>query len=144
LAFLASWRLIFFVRAKAAADGTCLCQRSRLIAAVVDGEGRRREITWRYTPIAPGAMFAPAMDTNHQTQEAAMKKESRKLNLNRETLATMQSDELEGVAGGFTPTISAAVSAASRASSQACIKASAESVASLASAISAFFRTRGC
>jgi hypothetical protein len=74
-----------------------------------------------------------------------MKKESRKLNLNRETLATMQSDELEGVAGGSTPaTISVAVTAASRASSQACIKASAESIASVASAISTFLRTRRC
>ena len=73
-----------------------------------------------------------------------MKKESRKLNLNRETLMPMQSDELDGVNGGSTPAISVAVSAASRASSQACIKASAESLASLASAVSAFFRTRGC
>jgi hypothetical protein len=32
-----------------------------------------------------------------------MKKESRKLNLNRETLMPMQNHELEGVAGGATP-----------------------------------------
>ena len=38
-----------------------------------------------------------------------MKKESRKLNLNRETLMPMQSEELDGVAGGATPaTISVA------------------------------------
>jgi hypothetical protein len=33
-----------------------------------------------------------------------MKKELRKLNLNRETLMPMQNHELEGVAGGATPT----------------------------------------
>jgi hypothetical protein len=33
-----------------------------------------------------------------------MKKESRKLNLNRETVMPLQNHELEGVAGGATPT----------------------------------------
>jgi hypothetical protein len=74
-----------------------------------------------------------------------MKKESRKLNLNRETLATMQSDELEGVAGGSTPaTISVAVSAASRASSKACIEGASKVSATVLSAISSFFNTRRC
>jgi hypothetical protein len=73
-----------------------------------------------------------------------MKKESRKLNLNRETLATMQSDELEGVAGGFTPTISVAVSAASRASSKVCIEGASKVTASVLSAISSYFNTRWC
>jgi hypothetical protein len=34
-----------------------------------------------------------------------MRKESRKLSLDRETLMPMQSDELAGVNGGITPTV---------------------------------------
>ena len=73
-----------------------------------------------------------------------MKKESRKLNLNRETLMPMQSEELDGVNGGSTPAISVAVSAASRASSKACIEGASKATASIISAISSFFNTRRC
>jgi hypothetical protein len=71
-----------------------------------------------------------------------MKRESRKLNLNRETLMPMQSDELEGVAGGLTPTSSVAMSAASRASSAACIEGASKVAASILSAISSIIQTR--
>ena len=59
-----------------------------------------------------------------------MKKESRKLNLVRETLAPLQSDELEVVAGGSSPAsaVSAAVSAFSARSSVACARAVSRSV----------------
>ena len=73
-----------------------------------------------------------------------MKKASRKLNLSRETLMPMQSDELEGVNGGATPTVSVAISAASRASSKACIEGASKVTASVISAISSFFNTRRC
>ena len=74
-----------------------------------------------------------------------MKKESRKLSLNRETLMPMQSNELDGVAGGATPaTVSVAISAASRASSKACIEGASKATASILSAISSFFNTRRC
>src|SRR5690606_33291162 len=98
----------------------------------------RRDRAWR-------AVCSKEGHQPTQTERHTMKKESRKLNLNRETLATMQSDQLEGVAGGATPSVVvSAISAASRASSQACIKASAESLASVASAISTYYRTRKC
>ena len=57
------------------------------------------------------------------------KKGSNKLQLNRETLATMQADDLANVHGGATPSTVVPVSiAASRASSAACIRASTEGV----------------
>ena len=57
------------------------------------------------------------------------KKGSNKLQLNRETLYTMQSDDLALVHGGATPSTIVPVSiAASRASSAACIRASTEGV----------------
>jgi replicative DNA helicase len=85
-----------------------------------------------------------------------MKKESRKLQLNRETLITMQNDDLDLVYGGATPSTIIPVSAASaRASSAACLRAASElakhtarSVATVASAIgsavSAVFGSRFC
>ena len=57
------------------------------------------------------------------------KKGSNKLQLNRETLYTMQSEDLALVHGGATPSTIVPVSiAASRASSAACIRASTEGV----------------
>jgi hypothetical protein len=63
-----------------------------------------------------------------------MKKQSRKLNLNRETLIPLQRDELEAINGGITPTITT--------SSMACTA----SIASVLSAISHSLQTRfsGC
>ncbi|GEM_PF-6972786 len=85
-----------------------------------------------------------------------MTKASRKLQLNRETLITMQSDDLDDVYGGATPSTVVPVSlAASRASSAACIRAATEGVrwtarmtSQIASAISAsvslVYRSRHC
>ncbi len=60
-----------------------------------------------------------------------MKKESRKLNLNRETLAPLMADDLDNVNGGTSPVAT---------SSTACIR----TVGQVATAISAYFYTRGC
>ena len=60
-----------------------------------------------------------------------MKKQSRKLNLNRETLIPLQNDEMSAINGGLTPTIAT--------SSGPC----AASLASLLSAISHSLKTRG-
>lgn len=60
-----------------------------------------------------------------------MKKQSRKLNLNRETLIPLQSDDLNAINGGITPTIAT--------SSMPC----AASAASVLSAISRILKTRG-
>lgn len=67
-----------------------------------------------------------------------MKKDlaSRRLNLVRETLMPLQSDDLDQVNGGTHPTVSVAVTAASRASSAACIRAATEGVKYTARAIS--------
>lgn len=67
-----------------------------------------------------------------------MKKESRKLSLNRETLAPMQSDDLSHVNGGATP-------ATVTASSQICISAVSVSVGSAIEATSQMFcKSRWC
>jgi hypothetical protein len=60
-----------------------------------------------------------------------MKKQSRKLNLNRETLIPLQADELAAINGGITPTITT--------SSAPCTA----SLASLLSAISYSLQSRG-
>ena len=60
-----------------------------------------------------------------------MKKQSRKLNLNRETLITLQDNELEAINGGITPTITT--------SSAPCTA----SIASVLSAISMSLKSRG-
>ncbi len=67
-----------------------------------------------------------------------MKKESRKLNLNRETLTPLQADDLEKVNGGTSPATTVTTS------SGPCIGAVSASVASVASAVSRYFQTRGC
>jgi hypothetical protein len=61
-----------------------------------------------------------------------MKKETRKLNLNRETLAPMQADDLSQVNGGATP-------ATITTSSQICISAASATVASAIEATSQMF-----
>ena len=61
-----------------------------------------------------------------------MKKQSRKLNLNRETLISLQDGELDQVNGGVTPTITT--------SSAPCTA----SIASVLSAISQSLQTRWC
>jgi hypothetical protein len=61
-----------------------------------------------------------------------MKKQSRKLNLNRETLIPLQNDEMSAINGGITPSIAT--------SSAPC----AASVASLLSAISQSLNSRWC
>ena len=66
-----------------------------------------------------------------------MKKESRKLNLNKETLIPLQPDDLTGVNGGISP-------ATVTLSSAACIGAVSASVAGVASAVSLYFQSRGC
>jgi hypothetical protein len=60
-----------------------------------------------------------------------MKKTNRKLNLNRETLIPLQSDDLSAINGGITPTITT--------SSAPCTA----SLASLLSAISHSLKSRG-
>lgn len=60
-----------------------------------------------------------------------MKKQTRKLNLNRETLIPLQSAELDQINGGATPTITT--------SSMPCTA----SIASALSAISRILKTRG-
>jgi hypothetical protein len=60
-----------------------------------------------------------------------MKKQSRKLNLNRETLIPLQNDELAAINGGITPTITT--------SSMPCTA----SIASVLSAISQSLQSRG-
>lgn len=60
-----------------------------------------------------------------------MKKQSRKLNLNRETLIPLQGTELDQINGGVTPTITT--------SSMPCTA----SIASVLSAISHTLQTRG-
>jgi hypothetical protein len=68
-----------------------------------------------------------------------MKKESRKLSLNRETLAPMQRDDLGNVNGGVTPTTTVTTS------SQICISAISVSVGSAIEASSDLFcKTRWC
>ena len=67
-----------------------------------------------------------------------MKKESRKLNLNRETLAPLQADDLEKVNGGTSPATTITTS------SMACVGASAASVASIADGVRRYFQSRGC
>ncbi|MFN0248016.1 MAG: class I lanthipeptide, partial [Kofleriaceae bacterium] len=61
-----------------------------------------------------------------------MKKTSRKLNLNRETLIPLQNDEMNAINGGATPTITT--------SSAACTA----SIASVLSAISQSLNSRWC
>jgi len=65
-----------------------------------------------------------------------MKKESRKLQLDRETLIPLQNDELADVNGGITPTITT--------SSAACIGASSAIITSVIGAISLSLNSRGC
>jgi lactobin A/cerein 7B family class IIb bacteriocin len=65
-----------------------------------------------------------------------MKKQARKLNLNRETLAPMQSDELANVHGGVTPTIAA--------SSAACAAAAAAVTTAFAHTSGMALETRWC
>lgn len=60
-----------------------------------------------------------------------MKKQSRKLNLNRETLIPLQADDMAAINGGITPTITT--------SSAPCTA----SIASVLSAISHTLQTRG-
>ncbi len=60
-----------------------------------------------------------------------MKKQTRKLNLNRETLISLQDGELDQVNGGVTPTITT--------SSMPCTA----SIASVLSAVSRIIKTRG-
>ncbi len=60
-----------------------------------------------------------------------MKKQSRKLSLNRETLISLQDGELEQINGGITPTITT--------SSMPCTA----SIASVLSAVSRIIKTRG-
>ena len=60
-----------------------------------------------------------------------MKKQSRKLSLNRETLISLQDGELEQINGGITPTITT--------SSMPCTA----SIASVLSAVSRMLQTRG-
>ena len=67
-----------------------------------------------------------------------MKKESRKLNLNRETLIPLQADDLANVNGGTSPATTVTTSSA------ACIGAVSASVAGVASAVSLYFQSRGC
>jgi hypothetical protein len=62
-----------------------------------------------------------------------MKKETRKLNLNRETLAPMQSDDLSQVNGGVTPATTVTTS------SGVCISAASATVASAIEAASQMF-----
>ena len=61
-----------------------------------------------------------------------MKKQSRKLNLNRETILPLQSDDMAAINGGDTPSTITTSSAACTAS-----------IASLLSAISHSLKTRG-
>ena len=61
-----------------------------------------------------------------------MKKQSRKLNLNRETLIPLQSDDMAAINGGVTPSTITTSSAPCTAS-----------IASLLSAISHSLKTRG-
>ena len=68
-----------------------------------------------------------------------MKHASRKLVLQRETLAPLSGADL-GAGGETAPPRSGGL----RASSRACIRASAYSVASAATAISTYLITRGC
>ena len=60
-----------------------------------------------------------------------MKKQSRKLSLNRETLISLQDGELEQINGGITPTITT--------SGMPCTA----SIASVLSAVSRIIKTRG-
>jgi hypothetical protein len=59
-----------------------------------------------------------------------MKKESRKLSLDRETLMPMQSDQLSGVNGGITPTVTTVTT-----SSGACTVSIAASIETLSMAL---------
>ena len=72
-----------------------------------------------------------------------MKHESRKLTLRRETLAPMLDAGAE-LAGDLAPPQPAGGPGGLRASSRACIRASAHSIASVATAISTYLITRGC
>jgi hypothetical protein len=67
-----------------------------------------------------------------------MKKESRKLNLNRETLIPLQGDDLDKVNGGTSPATTITTS------SMPCLGASAASVASIADGVHRYFQSRGC
>jgi lactobin A/cerein 7B family class IIb bacteriocin len=66
-----------------------------------------------------------------------MKKEARKLNLNRETLAPMQQQELETVNGGVTP-------ATVTTSSAACISAASAVGSAIVHTVGMAFETRWC
>jgi hypothetical protein len=72
-----------------------------------------------------------------------MKNGSRKLALRRETLAPMHRID-SGIPGGAAPPRPTEGPAGLRASSRACLRASAYSIASAATAISTYFLTRGC
>ena len=65
-----------------------------------------------------------------------MKKEARKLNLTRETLAPMQQQELAEVNGGFTPTITT--------SSTACVSAASAVGSAIVHTVSMAFESRWC
>jgi hypothetical protein len=67
-----------------------------------------------------------------------MKKASRKLNLNRETLIPLQPDELGNVNGGTSPATTITTSSAP------CIETVSVVSASIASAVSRYFQSRGC
>lgn len=65
-----------------------------------------------------------------------MKKQSRKLNLNRETLTPMQGDDLDKVNGGITPTVTT--------SSVACSAAGTAIATSIIHTVSMAFESRWC
>ena len=67
-----------------------------------------------------------------------MKKESRKLNLNRETLTPLQPDDLDNVNGGTSPATTVTTSSAP------CIRTASMLSAAGVSAISRYFQTRNC
>jgi lactobin A/cerein 7B family class IIb bacteriocin len=66
-----------------------------------------------------------------------MKKEARKLNLNRETLAPMQQEELTNINGGITP-------ATVTTSSMACVSAASAVGSAIIHTVSMAFESRWC
>ncbi len=67
-----------------------------------------------------------------------MKKESRKLNLNRETLTPLQPDDLGNVNGGTSPATTITTSSAP------CIETASVVISSAISAVSRYFQSRSC
>jgi lactobin A/cerein 7B family class IIb bacteriocin len=67
-----------------------------------------------------------------------MKKEARKLNLNRETLAPMQQQELQHVNGGVTPATTVTTSSA------ACISAASAVGSAIVHTVGMAFESRWC